>query len=78
MTHLDYVNVCRAVNHGEDRKLENHKNHLIGEVLSCNADYFNVKIGEGWQVWSREDCDETAPTMGVEANKTSKVSDWII
>jgi len=60
MTRLDYRNICEEVSNGEGRMLENAKTHDVGKILSCHSEYFNVEVGEGWRVWSRDECEETA------------------
>ncbi len=60
MTRLDYQNICELASDGKDKMLENQKSHQVGKILSCNHGYFNVKVGQGWQVWSREICEEAA------------------
>lgn len=54
MRSIEYENFCRDVGH----KVKNLEKNLVGEVLNCNRGYFNVRVGEGWQVWSKEECED--------------------
>ena len=58
MSHYEYEDVCNATAGGEDHLVENLKTHDVGRIINCRRDYFNVQVGEGWRVWSREDCEE--------------------
>lgn len=58
MTHLEYENICSDVNKGRNLDVTNEKKHESGRILMCSREYFNVKVGEGWQVWSREECEQ--------------------
>lgn len=60
MTHLEYESLCRDVAEGNDHEIMNEKKHIAGRILLCNREYFDVQVGEGWQVWSREECREVA------------------
>lgn len=63
MTRWDYETICREVAGGEEHAVMNQKSHAVGKVLQCHRDYFNVSIGEGWQVWARDDCESTEPGL---------------
>ena len=64
MTHLEYENLCSELGSGDGHTVENRKSHLTGKVLMCNREYFNVQVGEGWQVWSRRDCTDLDTGIG--------------
>lgn len=58
MTRMEYENVCRAASDGLEQRVENRRTGVIGQVINCRRDYLNVRVGRGWQVWSREECEE--------------------
>lgn len=58
MTHIEYENICRDVYEGKGHEVLNKGKHESGTVMMCSREHFNVKIGEGWQVWPRQECEE--------------------
>ncbi len=63
MTRLDYQNICSAVSDGEQKMLLNSRSHLVGRIISCHSEFFNVEVDDGWQVWSMDECEEPAAPM---------------
>ncbi|TYO97472.1 hypothetical protein EDC39_11012 [Geothermobacter ehrlichii] len=57
MNRKDYRELCDLAAAGEHRIVINLDNHTQGEVRSCHHDYFNVRVGRGWEVWNRKDCE---------------------
>jgi len=62
MKRKDYRKLCDLAASGEHRAIINLESHEQGEVLSCHHNYFNVRVGEGWEVWDRRICEPSIMT----------------
>ena len=58
MTRREYEKLCQASFWGEEHLVENRSLHEKGKVFNCNADTFNVQVGDQWRQWGRQVCDE--------------------
>lgn len=77
MKRKDYRKLCDLADNGEHRAVINLDSHAQGKVLSCHHDFFNVRVGKGWEVWDRHVCE--ASMMANEANgETAPSTDFQI
>ncbi|ORJ57643.1 hypothetical protein [Geothermobacter hydrogeniphilus] len=62
MNRKNYRKLCELAADGDRRAIINLESHTQGEVLSCHHNYFNVRVGDGWEVWDRRICEPTIMT----------------
>jgi len=71
MNRKNYRKLCDLAAAGEHQAIINLDNHTQGEVLSCHHDYFNVRVGQGWEVWDRKVCEASMVTHEAGAQDRS-------
>ena len=63
MQNADYQSLCRTVEKGENKFVENVNNHHAGKVVACNWDMVEVDIFGRRESWPFRDCVEIKPNF---------------
>lgn len=50
--------ICQAINAGETKYVENLGSHEVGRVRFCSGSRLEVEIGDKWETWGIEYCQE--------------------
>jgi hypothetical protein len=58
MKETTFTTLCAALQKGEDRFVENTRNHHAGKAVSCQGDQIEVDIYGKHESWSRKESQE--------------------
>lgn len=53
-----YEEISKDIQSGVEHMVLNVKLNVVGKVDMCRHGYFNVKVGNGEEVWAMADCKE--------------------
>jgi hypothetical protein len=58
MKNIQFEDLCRAVESGEEHFVENILNHHAGRLVACRGEEVDVDILGKRETWSARDCQE--------------------
>ncbi len=59
MKNQRFESICRAVQDGQERRIEHMVTHQSGKVIACTGMNFEVETDGRHQNWAMQNCEES-------------------